>query len=112
MESFNHNKSGNLSEVLVVSNVTVDETYSIESMPLPGQSLIDEWRSRNVGGNGANVATVLSRTGVHTTLLAGIGTDERSAYIYREGTRDLESTVAIEHRLSHRYIIDLHGCSW
>jgi len=70
--------------VLVVSNVTVDETYSVGSIPLPGQSLIGQFRSRSVGGKGANVATILSRAGIDTHLVAGIGTDERSAFVRSE----------------------------
>lgn len=68
-------------QVLVVGNVTVDETYAVPSTPRPGESLIGQFRSRDVGGKGANVATVLSRCGVATCLIAGIGQDERGEFV-------------------------------
>lgn len=67
--------------VLVVSNATVDETYAVPSTPKPGESLIACFQSRDVGGKGANVACVLSRAGVDTMLMAGVGFDERGEYI-------------------------------
>ena len=71
-------------QVLVVANVTVDETYAVLSIPKPGESLIGEFRSRDVGGKGANVATVLARCGIATRLMAGIGGDERGEFVRRE----------------------------
>ena len=68
-------------QVLVVGNVTVDETYTVPSTPRPGESLIGQFRSRDVGGKGANVATVLARCGVATWLMAGIGQDERGMFV-------------------------------
>ena len=71
-------------QVLVVANVTVDETYAVLSIPKPGESLIGEFRSRDVGGKGANVATVLARCGIATRLMAGVGGDERGEFVRRE----------------------------
>ncbi len=71
-------------QVLVVANVTVDETFAVATIPKPGESLIGEFRSRDVGGKGANVATVLARCGVSTRLIAGIGQDERGEFVHRE----------------------------
>ncbi len=71
-------------QVLVVANVTVDETYAVLSTPKPGESLIGEFRSRDVGGKGANVATVLARCGIATRLMAGIGGDERGEFVRQE----------------------------
>lgn len=68
-------------QVLVVGNVTVDETYAVPSTPKPGESLIGQFRSRDVGGKGANVATVLTRCGVATWLIAGIGQDDRGKFV-------------------------------
>ena len=65
----------------MVANAAVDETYAVESMPRVGESLVGELRSRDLGGKGANVATVLGRCGVPTALVATIGDDERGAFV-------------------------------
>ncbi len=71
-------------QALIVANVTVDETYAVPTTPRPGESLIGEYRSRDVGGKGANVATVLARCGVATRLMAAVGQDERGEYVRLE----------------------------
>ena len=68
-------------QVLVVANVSVDETYAVLSTPKPGEPLIGEFRSRDVGGKGANVATILARCGIATRLMAGIGADCQAAIV-------------------------------
>ena len=65
----------------MIANAAVDETYAVGSMPRVGESLVGELRSRDLGGKGANVATVLGRCGVPTALVATIGDDERGAFV-------------------------------
>ena len=66
---------------LVIANATVDETYAVDTIPGAGESLIGHFRLRDVGGKGANVATVLARCGVATTLMAGVGNDDRGEFV-------------------------------
>lgn len=65
----------------MIANATVDETYAVAALPRPGESIIGELVTRDVGGKGANVATVLARAGVPTTLVAALGDDERGAFV-------------------------------
>lgn len=68
-------------QAFVVANVTVDETYQVDALPQPGESIIGRFAQRDVGGKGANVATVLARAQLPTTLVAAVGDDERGRYI-------------------------------
>lgn len=65
----------------VISNVTVDETYAVDTLPRAGESSVGVLCSRDVGGKGANVAIIMSRCGLSTTLVASIGEDSRAAFI-------------------------------
>ena len=81
-------RAGRALSALVVANAAVDETYAIEAMPLVGESLVGELRSRDLGGKGANVATVLGRAGVGVALVAAIGDDERGAFVRERLARE------------------------
>ena len=72
----------------MIANAAVDEAYAIEAMPLVGQSLVGELRSRDLGGKGANVATVMGRAGLATALVAAIGDDERGAFVRERLARE------------------------
>ena len=67
--------------VVVIANAPVDETYAVESLPRPGESMIGTFLMRDLGGKGANVATVLARAGIGTTLVAAVGDDERGTFV-------------------------------
>jgi ribokinase len=77
-----------VTQALVVANATVDETYAVAATPRAGESLIGQFRSRDVGGKGANVATIMARCGVATQLMAGIGNDERGKFVHRELSKE------------------------
>lgn len=87
--------SGRSRNALVVGGVTIDHTLSeydekresdqqrpCEGVPL-GQKLDFRQLHRSVGGGGANVATALSRLGLHVTLCASVGDDADGRYIRR-----------------------------
>ncbi|MFK7993536.1 MAG: PfkB family carbohydrate kinase [Granulosicoccus sp.] len=77
-------KNDEVVQALVVANATVDETYSVKELPAIGESSVGQLRARDVGGKGANVATVLARCGLGTALVAVIGDDARGNYIKNE----------------------------
>ncbi|MFK7858100.1 MAG: PfkB family carbohydrate kinase [Granulosicoccus sp.] len=86
--------------VLVVGNATVDETYAIPSLPAVGKSLTAQLQLIDIGGKGANVATVLARCGLPTQLTAAIGCDERGKFVSEALSReslslDLQKSVAL-----------------
>jgi len=66
---------------VAIGNAAVDETYALDALPLAGESLVGELRFRDVGGKGANVATIIARCGVEARLVAMIGDDERAAFV-------------------------------
>ncbi|MFK8084179.1 MAG: PfkB family carbohydrate kinase [Granulosicoccus sp.] len=68
-------------QILIVGNATVDETYAVPTLPVPGESVLGQCRARDVGGKGANVATLLARCGVPTQLTAALGDDERGKFV-------------------------------
>lgn len=80
---------------LVIANAAVDETYAIEAMPLAGESLVGEFLSRDLGGKGANVATILGRCGVDVTLVAAVGEGERGTFV-REALGREPVTLALQ----------------
>ena len=66
---------GNDSKVVVVGNCTVDLSFSVPSLPRPGETVLASERSMDLGGKGANQAVVASRFGVRTLLAVPIGRD-------------------------------------
>ncbi|MFK7853120.1 MAG: PfkB family carbohydrate kinase [Granulosicoccus sp.] len=68
-------------QALVIANATVDETYSVAKLPATGESLVGQLRARDVGGKGANVATISARCGLRTGLIAVIGKDARGDFV-------------------------------
>lgn len=89
-----------MTQALVVANATVDETFAVAATPKAGESLIGQFRSRDVGGKGANVATIMARCGIATQLMAGIGNDERGELVHRELSKEpmqLKLVATIHH---------------
>lgn len=84
-----HCEKGGLATVLVIGNTAVDEFYVVSSLPRLGESVLGTRRLRDVGGKGANVATVLSRCAVPTRFLAVVGDDERGSFVQTELSSEL-----------------------
>lgn len=59
----------------IIGNAVLDETFAVEGIPAPGQSVFAEAAGRELGGKGANQAVVMARCGVGTLLIAAIGED-------------------------------------
>ena len=62
-------------KVLVFGSVNIDETYSVEHIIRPGETLQSKGFSRNAGGKGANQAAALAATGIDVCLAGVIGKD-------------------------------------
>lgn len=83
-------------QVLVIGNATVDETFEVEYLPQTGESLTGNFCLRDVGGKGANVATILARCGLATRLTTVVGNDDRGSFITNAlSVEPLELDVAI-----------------
>ena len=61
--------------LLVVGNVTEDLGFRVPELPRPGETLIADSRSDDLGGKGLNQAVIAARCGLAVTLLAPLGRD-------------------------------------
>ena len=63
-------------EVLVVGSVSRDVTVTVDRFPAPGETVVGHSVSYGLGGKGANQAVASALTGVPTSFLGCVGTDE------------------------------------
>ena len=66
-------------QAVVFGNIALDETFRLDHLPLPGETLLAESVRGDLGGKGANQAVLLARCGVPTRLVARIGRDAAGA---------------------------------
>ncbi|MEA3536671.1 PfkB family carbohydrate kinase [Rhizobium sp. CC-YZS058] len=59
----------------VVGNVCIDNSFHLERLPQPGETVNAETASEGLGGKGANQAVAAARTGAAVTLWAAVGRD-------------------------------------
>lgn len=70
--------------VHVLGNVAVDEIFRVAVLPKPGQSVLADARTRDIGGKGANQAIVATRAGARVRLVTALGGDEPGRWAKRE----------------------------
>ena len=63
----------------VIGNVTEDLAFRVPTLPRPGETLIADARTADLGGKGLNQAVIAARSGVPVRLLAPVGRDEVAA---------------------------------
>lgn len=68
-------KRSEQARLLVVGNVTEDLGFQVPHLPQPGETLICDARSSDLGGKGLNQAVIAARCGVAVSLLAPVGRD-------------------------------------
>ncbi len=73
-----HNNDNSLRRAYVFGNVAVDEVLQVRELPKIGQSVLAESAPVALGGKGANQAIALARSGVSTTFVAAIGSDQNA----------------------------------
>ncbi len=61
--------------LLVLGNAVIDLAYSIEHLPMPGETVLAATKHVDVGGKGLNQAVAAARAGAATRLVAAIGGD-------------------------------------
>lgn len=61
--------------LLVLGNAVIDLAYSIEHLPMPGETVLAATKHVDVGGKGLNQAVAAARAGAPTRLVAAIGGD-------------------------------------
>jgi ribokinase len=61
--------------VIVVGSVNTDRVIRMQTLPLPGETVVARATSSGFGGKGANQAVVAATLGARTSLVAAIGAD-------------------------------------
>lgn len=69
--------------ILVLGNATVDLSYAVERLPLPGETLLARSKLVDAGGKGLNQAVVAHRAGARVHFCAPIGDDATAQVILR-----------------------------
>lgn len=69
--------------VLVLGNATVDLSYEVERLPLPGETLLARGKLVDAGGKGLNQAVVAHRAGATVRFCTVVGEDAGAAIIRR-----------------------------
>lgn len=73
----------------VVGNVCVDDTFYVERLPRPGETINAIATLRGVGGKGANQAVAAARTGANVIFSAALGADPDAVFVRSALTADL-----------------------
>lgn len=73
----------------VVGNVCVDDTFYVERLPQPGETINAVATLRGVGGKGANQAVAAARTGARVVFCAALGADPDAVFVRAALTADL-----------------------
>lgn len=63
------------SRVCVVGSVNADLTFTVRTLPRPGQTVLASALSASPGGKGGNQAVAAARAGARVQLVAALGTD-------------------------------------
>jgi len=63
------------SRLLVVGNATEDLSFQVPHLPQPGETLISDAYTSDLGGKGLNQAVIAARCGVAVSLVAPLGRD-------------------------------------
>lgn len=74
MESSSTVEQAAPSEVLVVSSINRDMTFTVPRLPiLPGETMLSTSHTTSLGGKGANTAVAARRADAHTHFLGAVG---------------------------------------
>ena len=81
-------------KVLVIGNCTLDIAFRVPRFPRPGETVLAEDSTRDLGGKGANQAVAAVRCGVPVWISAAVGADENGNAIR---VRLAEEGVCVDH---------------
>lgn len=80
--------------VVVIGNATVDLSYEVPRLPLPGETVLARAKLADAGGKGLNQAIVAWRGGAEVVYCAPLGTDAQAEVILERLERE---GLATEH---------------
>lgn len=66
----------------MVGSANMDIVFSVERLPLPGETLMAESVAKYPGGKGLNQAVASARAGAPTTFLGALGRDENGTELF------------------------------
>jgi ribokinase len=78
-----------VARVCVVGSVNADLTFTVDSLPRPGQTVLASSLSSAPGGKGGNQAVAAARAGATVQLVAALGSDAAAEQL-RAHLRDNE----------------------
>jgi ribokinase len=82
----------------VVGSVNLDQSFTVQSLPRPGETVLASSASATPGGKGGNQAVAAARAGASVDLVAALG-DDPAAAVLRAHLRDngvgLEGVVTV-----------------
>lgn len=81
--------------VLVIGNCTLDIAFRVPRFPKPGETLLADGSTRDLGGKGANQAVAAARSGVHVAFCAAVGADENGEEMRTRLTEEGVGTVHV-----------------
>lgn len=84
--------------ILVLGNATIDLSYEINRLPVPGETLLARSKLIDAGGKGLNQAIVAHRAGASVRFCAAIGDDPAAQVIFQQlETEELSSSLLHQH---------------
>ncbi|MCU1546015.1 MAG: ribokinase [Homoserinimonas sp.] len=106
--------------VVVVGSANMDIVFTVERIPVPGETLLAQSSSRYPGGKGLNQAVASVRAGAPTTLIAALGNDDNgdvladvmtsagiaTKLVRREGTRSGLAFIVVDGAAENTIIVD------
>jgi len=66
---------GSVPSVIVVGSANIDQVFSVERIPAPGETVLSKGFSRALGGKGQNQAVAAARAGAVTEFVGALGDD-------------------------------------
>lgn len=68
--------SAGASTVTILGSANMDVVFTVDRIPMPGETLLASSTARFAGGKGLNQAVAAARAGANTTFIGALGTDD------------------------------------
>lgn len=62
--------------VIVISSINADSTYSLDTLPLRGETVLSKSLAQTLGGKGANTAVAAAKAGASTYFVGAVGSGD------------------------------------
>jgi ribokinase len=87
-----------VTRVCVVGSVNLDQSFTVRSLPWPGETVLASSSSTSPGGKGGNQAVAAARAGASAQLVAALGDDDAANRLrrhLRENGVGIDGTVTV-----------------